>query len=83
MGGMPVIKLSLLSRAVFALAVSFAGVSSPGISSSHAIDDLRIIAPAKPGGGWDQAARALEETIWQGLAAMPAKFKYVQSPTGT
>lgn len=30
-------------------------------SASAALDDLRIIAPAKPGGGWDQTARALEE----------------------
>lgn len=36
---------------------------------AHSADDLRIIAPAKPGGGWDQTARALQEVIQsQGLA---------------
>ena len=28
-----------------------------------ALEDLRIIAPAKPGGGWDQTARAIEEVV--------------------
>lgn len=36
---------------------------------ANAADDLRIIAPAKPGGGWDQTARALQEVLQsQGLA---------------
>jgi putative tricarboxylic transport membrane protein len=32
-------------------------------SASAALEDLRIIAPAKPGGGWDQTARSLEEVV--------------------
>ncbi len=32
------------------------------------MDDLRIIAPAKPGGGWDQTARALAEVMAAGGA---------------
>jgi putative tricarboxylic transport membrane protein len=30
---------------------------------AYAVDDLRIIAPAKPGGGWDQTARALADVM--------------------
>ncbi len=56
-------KMSLLSRAAFALALSIAGVAGFGAAPASALDDLRIIAPAKPGGGWDQTARALEETM--------------------
>jgi putative tricarboxylic transport membrane protein len=28
-----------------------------------ALETLRVIAPAKPGGGWDQTARAIEEVV--------------------
>ena len=28
-----------------------------------ALDSLRVIAPASPGGGWDQTARAIEEVV--------------------
>lgn len=38
--------------------------SSLGFSSTaYAVDDLRIIAPAKPGGGWDGLARSLAEVM--------------------
>jgi putative tricarboxylic transport membrane protein len=33
------------------------------IPQANAVDNLRIIAPAKPGGGWDQTARALAEVM--------------------
>ena len=36
--------------------------------NAQAMDDLRIIAPAKPGGGWDQTARALSEVMAAGGA---------------
>lgn len=38
--------------------------SSLGFSNTaYAVDDLRIIAPAKPGGGWDGLARSLAEVM--------------------
>lgn len=46
------------------LAAGAAFVSSP----VQAMDDLRIIAPAKPGGGWDQTARSLAEVMAAGGA---------------
>jgi putative tricarboxylic transport membrane protein len=42
-----------------ALATGILGAATPAL----AIDDLRIIAPAKPGGGWDQTARALSDVM--------------------
>jgi len=32
-------------------------------SGAFALDDVKIIAPAKPGGGWDQTARAMQEVM--------------------
>ena len=31
--------------------------------AAFALDDLKLIAPAKPGGGWDQTARAMQEVM--------------------
>ncbi len=40
------------------------GLASP----AQAMNDVRIIAPAKPGGGWDQTARALADVMTAGGA---------------
>lgn len=42
-----------------AIGLGFAGLATP----AQAVDDLRIIAPAKPGGGWDQTARSLADVM--------------------
>jgi putative tricarboxylic transport membrane protein len=44
-----------------------AAAGLPG-ATAQAMDDLRIIAPAKPGGGWDQTARSLAEVMAAGGA---------------
>src|SRR5258708_3786731 len=46
---------------MFAAAVALC-VATPAL----ALDSLRIIAPAAPGGGWDQTGRALQEVIQGG-----------------
>ena len=49
-------------RTIFASLLAMAltvGMAAPAL----ALDDLRIIAPAKPGGGWDQTARSLSEVM--------------------
>ncbi|MFZ1680942.1 MAG: tripartite tricarboxylate transporter substrate-binding protein [Rhizobiaceae bacterium] len=63
------------------VAVALALTAFSGLASrpALAIDDLRIIAPAKPGGGWDQTARALEETM---KAAGQAKSVAVENVAG-
>ena len=48
-----------LLAAALAVAVGTAGFSG----TAFAVNDLRIIAPAKPGGGWDQTARALADVM--------------------
>lgn len=64
-------------RTIFAslLAVALtAGLAAPAL----ALDDLRIIAPAGPGGGWDQTARSLSEV----MAAMGVKGVTVENVPG-
>ena len=48
-----------LLAAALAVAVGTAGFSG----AAFAVNDLRIIAPAGPGGGWDQTARALADVM--------------------
>jgi putative tricarboxylic transport membrane protein len=50
-------KLSLGTVAAMAM------LAFSGALPAFALDSLRIIAPAAPGGGWDQTARALQEVI--------------------
>jgi putative tricarboxylic transport membrane protein len=47
---------------------SFAAVTlgltlSLAVTSANALDELKIVAPAKPGGGWDQTARSMQEAL--------------------
>jgi putative tricarboxylic transport membrane protein len=50
------------------LALSMVAAAGLPAGTAQAMDDLRIIAPAKPGGGWDQTARALGEVMTAGGA---------------
>ncbi len=50
-------KRTLLKSFVAALMVTSMA------TSAFAIDNLTIIAPAKPGGGWDQTARSMAEVM--------------------
>lgn len=52
-------RRSILAGAAAIAIASFFTLGNP----AYAVDDLRIIAPAKPGGGWDQTARALADVI--------------------
>lgn len=74
-------------RTTLKLAAIFGVSLLTGISSltapALAIDDLRIIAPAKPGGGWDQTARALEEVIRAGGGAKSVTVENVAGAGGT
>src|ERR671915_1386627 len=53
-----------------ALAVAITG-SAPAFAQP-AYDQLRIIAPAAPGGGWDQTARAMQQVLQRaGIVSTP------------
>jgi putative tricarboxylic transport membrane protein len=57
MGGYSMLRRTFVSIALAAMMA----VSS--VATVQAADGLRIIAPAKPGGGWDGLARALADTM--------------------
>ena len=59
-------KLSMALLAAATAMLTFSG-PLPGL----ALDSLRILAPAAPGGGWDQTARSLQEVI-QGSGSVQA-----------
>ena len=66
-------KRRTIFASLLALALT-AGFAAPAL----AVDNLRIIAPAKPGGGWDQTARSLSEV----MAGLGAKGGTVENVPG-
>jgi len=53
------------------------------VAPAHALDSLRIIAPAAPGGGWDQTARALQDAMQTTGAAQTVSVENVPGAGGT
>ncbi len=74
-------RSGLKLAALLATELAIAGL--PFASPVLALDDLRIIAPAKPGGGWDQTARALEEVIKAGGQVKSVTVENVAGAGGT
>ncbi len=50
-------------NAAAALAIAVAVAAAPPAAAQPAYDQLRIIAPAAPGGGWDQTARVMQQVL--------------------
>jgi putative tricarboxylic transport membrane protein len=48
-----------------------------------AIDDLKVIAPANPGGGWDQTARSIQQVLQQGGMVKTVTVENVPGAGGT
>ena len=68
----------IIGRAVFA------GVLVAGLATSAAAQmELKIIAPAAPGGGWDQTARSIQQAIVASGAAKSAQVTNVPGAGGT
>src|SRR6185503_1433958 len=47
------------------------------------IDELRIIAPAAPGGGWDQTARVMQQTLQRAGIVRIAPVENIPGAAGT
>ena len=69
-------------RAEFVLAVAMMAWA-PVAFAQPAIDELRIIAPAAPGGGWDQTARAMQQALQRAGLARIAPVENVPGAAGT
>jgi putative tricarboxylic transport membrane protein len=67
---------TLLRAATVTMVLGFAG---PAL----ALDDLLLIAPAAPGGGWDQTARALQETMQSRGIAKTVTVENIPGAGGT
>jgi putative tricarboxylic transport membrane protein len=61
--------------------VSLAWVS--GAVAQPAVNELRIIAPAAPGGGWDQTARAMQQALQRAGLVRIAPVENVPGAAGT
>src|SRR5262245_18367587 len=65
------------------LAAALALTAGLASAPAFALDDFRIIAPASPGGGWDQTARAMQEVIQSAGIAKSATVENVTGAGGT
>ena len=52
-------------------------------NASPAFDQLRIIAPAGPGGGWDQTARVMQQALQEAGIARTAPVENIPGAAGT
>jgi putative tricarboxylic transport membrane protein len=68
-------------RGIAAAAAVSLALFAPG--HAHAIDDLKIIAPANPGGGWDQTARSMQEALQAGGIVKTVAVENVAGAGGT
>lgn len=71
-------RLSLAAGCALAIA-GFTFSVAPAL----ALDDLKIVAPAKPGGGWDQTARSMQEVIQAAGIAKSVTVENVAGAGGT
>lgn len=68
-GGLVIRRFTVARAALGALATALVTLAAHG---QPGFDELRIVAPAAPGGGWDQTARAMQQALQQaGLVATP------------
>lgn len=58
-------------------------VSTVGISAEPIIDHLRIVAPAAPGGGWDQTARAMQQALQTAGIVTSSSVENIAGAAGT
>ncbi len=69
--------LSRLGRILLGLAVL------AGAAPAHALDQLYIMAPAAPGGGWDGTARAMQESLQAAGIVRAVQVENVAGAGGT
>ncbi|GLZ79900.1 C4-dicarboxylate ABC transporter substrate-binding protein [Actinorhabdospora filicis] len=78
-------RRALLTGAGAVLAVAVTGCAKKsGDAGSFPSKTLQLMAPAKPGGGWDQTARALQKALTEAkLAANGVEVYNVEGAAGT
>ena len=81
MAGIPITMLSRSSRRTLLAATLLAGLIGPPAMAE--IEGLEIIAPAGPGGGYDQLARATQEMLEKGGLASGVQVQNIPGAGGT
>jgi len=71
---------NVLSRQLLSLAL--ATVLTP-LAAAQGLNNLRIMAPASPGGGWDQTSRAIQTVLQDEGIARPVQVFNVPGAGGT
>jgi len=71
----------LLPSAVLTTVVACSGVVVCAAQPTH--EQLRIVAPAAPGGGWDQTARVMQQALQQAGIARTVPVENVPGAAGT
>jgi putative tricarboxylic transport membrane protein len=70
------------ARTIFAAVII--GTAAPGPASAQpAYQHLRIIAPAAPGGGWDQTARVMQQVLQRAGIVRTASVENIPGAAGT
>ncbi|HWG84973.1 MAG TPA: tripartite tricarboxylate transporter substrate-binding protein [Deinococcales bacterium] len=75
------VRLSKLVRGVATAALAL--TLAAGVSAQGTLGSLRIMAPAAPGGGWDQTSRALQSVIQDNKLAGSTQVFNVPGAGGT
>jgi putative tricarboxylic transport membrane protein len=60
-----------------------AGILAAGVASASAQMELKLMAPAAPGGGWDQTARAMQQVLTSAKLAKSVQVINVPGAGGT
>jgi putative tricarboxylic transport membrane protein len=60
-----------------------AGILAAGVASASAQMELKLMAPAAPGGGWDQTARAMQQVLASAKLAKSVQVINVPGAGGT
>lgn len=76
-------NLALAPRRFAVCAALLAGGGAPSAGAQPLFSHLRIIAPAAPGGGWDQTARAMQQALQGSDIVESASVENIPGAAGT
>jgi putative tricarboxylic transport membrane protein len=74
--------LRAVAPPILSLALIISGVAAP-VAAQPAYQHLRIIAPAAPGGGWDQTARAMQQVLQRAGIVHSSSVENIPGAAGT
>ncbi|SDN37513.1 Bug family tripartite tricarboxylate transporter substrate binding protein [Allokutzneria albata] len=75
-------RRQFLAAPLLLTASLIAGCTSSSASGEDSIDGLRIMVPAKPGGGWHQTAQALQDVLQREKLASGVQVFNLEGPGG-